>query len=80
MASATIPTPMNTTLALRSRSVRSIAWCASADFFRSETARFIPAPSCLRMRKSVKPAPTSMPPTAIGRTIENHTLKATPLQ
>ena len=32
------------------------------------------------MRNSVKPAPTSIPPTAMGRTIEYHMLKASPLQ
>ena len=40
----------------------------------------MPAISCLRMRKRVNPAPTSIPPTAIGRTIEYHTLNAIPPQ
>ena len=70
MATSTMATPANTILALRSRSVRLVAACDAADFFRSDTARAIPAPSCLRMRNSVYEAPTSMPPTAIGRTIE----------
>jgi hypothetical protein len=43
-------------------------------------ARFMPKASCFRIRNSVNPDPTSMPPTAIGRTIENHTLNAIPLQ
>ena len=55
--------------------MRLVASCAAADFFKSETARFMPAINCLRMRKSVNPAPTSMPPTAIGRTIEYQTLQ-----
>src|ERR1022692_2702358 len=67
----TTPNPPNTTLLLRSRCVRPAASWASADFFRSATARFMPMPKFLRMRNSVNDAPTIMPPTAMGRTMWN---------
>ena len=69
MQTNTAARPPNTTLLFRSRCVRLVASCAAADFFRSATARFIPMPRFLRMRKSVNDAPTSMPPTAMGRTM-----------
>src|ERR1035441_919818 len=73
----TTPNPPNTTLLLRSRCVRPAASWASADFFRSATARFMPMPKFLRMRNSVNDAPTIMPPTAMGRTMWNQMAPAT---
>ena len=40
----------------------------------------MPMPRLLRMRNKVKQAPTSMPPTAIGRTMKLHTAPACPAQ
>ena len=47
------PSPANTTLALRSRSVRSVDSACVLDFFRSEMARFMPLARLARMRNSV---------------------------
>ena len=40
----------------------------------------MPMPRLLRMRNSVKHAPTSMPPTAMGRTMKLHTATDSPAQ
>ena len=47
------PSPANTTLALRSRWVRSVDSACEPDFFRSETARFMPMARLARMRNNV---------------------------
>ena len=70
MATNTTAIPPNTAFEGRSRSVRFVATCAAADFFKSDIARAMPTASCLRIRNNVYVAPTSIPPTAIGRTIE----------
>ncbi len=77
MQTNTAARPVKTALLLRSCSVRSAASWPAADFLRSATARFMPMPRLLRMRNSVKVAPTSIPPTATGRTMENQTAVAT---
>ena len=64
--------PRPTTLSDRSCSVRLVAAAAAADFFTSAMPRLTPAIRFLRILKSVKQAPTSMPPTAIGRTMNRH--------
>jgi len=56
--------------ALRSRSRRLVAAVCEADFLRSENARPMPFARFLRMRNRVKQAPTSMPPTAMGLTMD----------
>jgi hypothetical protein len=61
--------PRPTTLKSRSLSVREVAAEAAADFLTSCTPRLMPAIRFFRILKSVKHAPTSMPPTAIGRTM-----------
>ncbi len=61
--------PVPTTLRLRSFSVRLVAAEAAADFLTSWTPRLMPAIRFFRIFQSVKQAPTSMPPTAIGRTM-----------
>ncbi len=69
-AMITTPTPAKTSFALRSRSVRFVDSWPAADCFKSRTAREMPRPSCFRIRNRVYDAPTSIPPTAIGRTME----------
>ncbi len=80
MQTNTTARPPNTTLLLRSRWVRLVLSCAAADLRKSATARFMPSPRFLRMRKSVNDAPTSMPPTAIGRTMLYQVVPATSAQ
>ena len=65
-----------TTFPLRSCSVRFVAARTAADFFKSEMARFMPSIRLRRIRNRVHPAPTSMPPTAIGRTMLYQTVPA----
>ena len=62
--------PPRTVLNERSRSVRAVAACCVADFCTSAIPRLRPSIRFLRMRKSVNVAPTSIPPTAIGRTMK----------
>jgi hypothetical protein len=64
----------------RSRSVRAVASWAAADFLMSATPRLMPRARFFRMRKRVKLAPTSIPPTAIGRTMKRHRWPAIPDQ
>src|ERR1035438_8877113 len=80
MQTKTTAKPVKTVLLLKSRWVRLVASWAAADFFRSATARFMPIPRFLRMRKRVKDAPTIMPPTAMGRTMLYQIVPATDAQ
>ncbi len=74
------PMPAKTTFAFRSRSVRAVASFCVPAFFRSEMARRIPMARLLRIRNSVYAAPTNMPPTAMGRTMNRQTPAARSLQ
>ena len=60
--------------------MRAVASWAAADFFTSAIPRRMPVARFFRMRKRVKLAPTSIPPTAIGRTMKRHTWPASPAQ
>ncbi len=52
---------------------RSTVWPPAAAFLTSETERARPVVRLLRILKRVKPAPMSMPPMAMGRTMNFHT-------
>ena len=62
-------TPSITSLKGRSLSVLSVAAACPADFRTSATPRLMPRIRFFRIFQSVKQAPTSIPPTAIGLTI-----------
>ena len=65
-----------THLKLRSCSVRFCTCSPVAAFFTSPTERPIPVIKLFLMRNNVNAALTSMPPIAIGRTMNRHTLSA----
>ncbi len=69
-----------TTFMLRSFSMRETTSACPAAFLTSPMERFRPAPRFLRIRYSVNPAPTSMPPTAMGRMMNFQTLVTMSIQ
>ena len=75
MATNTTPIPAKTPLAGRSRSVRSVAACAAADFFRSEMALAIPRASCLRILNRCKLRPPAFRPPRSGARSSSKSLR-----